>query len=84
MNQNYFTKLFYTLIALLCLLAIFFIPYAFPYTEPIAYSMSYDYGFNNRVSLILICASIFIWMIIGFKSGSQGVDFLINRNNREI
>lgn len=83
MIQNYSTQIFYTLIALVCLLAIFFVPYAFPYTEPIAYSMSYDYGFNNRIALMLICASIFIWMIIGFKSGSQGVVFLINKNNRE-
>ena len=55
------------IVCVVCLTAIFFLPYAFPLKEPVV-GMSYDYGFSNKVGTLLVAVSIVIFGLLGWCS----------------
>lgn len=51
----------------LFVLALFFLPYAFPPKEPVS-AMSFDYGFSNKAGILLIAVFIVIFGLLGWRS----------------
>ena len=70
MTRRTITFLF--LLAIVFIVSLFTIPYLFPSSE-LASSMSYDYGFNNRVGLIIVLLGIISFGIIGFCRAGKDI-----------
>ena len=60
------------LLGIVLLVLLFTIPYLFPPSN-LASSMSYDYGFNNRVGLIIVLIGIISFGIIGFCRAGEDI-----------
>ena len=68
-----------TVLSVVFIVAFFVIPYHFP-TSKLVLSMSYDYGFNNKLGLILVLFGIFTFGLFGFFREKRNDIKLFNTN----
>ena len=55
------------ILAIVFIVSFFTVPYLFPPKEMVE-SMSYDYGFNNQVGVLLVGLSILLFGFLGYRS----------------
>lgn len=68
------------IVSFLLLVAIFTIPYFFPPTELVA-SMSYDYGFNNTVGLLVVAFSILVLAVLAIVNRDKNYTLIFDEKS---
>src|SRR5215210_3459989 len=75
MHKNTRLSIYLLIFTVIVFLSVFLLPFYIPRKIP-AVSPSYDYGFNNTVSVIALCLSLFIGSILLYRYNSKEIQLL--------
>ena len=69
------------ILAIVFIVSFFTVPYLFPPKEMVE-SMSYDYGFNNQVGVLLVGLSILVFGTIGYLRNNINLNIFIKESEK--